>query len=78
MDDEKRTHSIVNLQAILNIDDMDVVIKLLQENNWDESVSRASVIFLVSCICTLCAINASRIEQPAKRSQIAKHGPRHV
>jgi hypothetical protein len=36
MDDEKRTFSIVNLQAILNIDDMDVVIKLLQENNWDE------------------------------------------
>jgi hypothetical protein len=55
----------VNLQAILNIDDMDVVIKLLQENNWDESVSRASLIFLVSSICPLCAINASRIEQLA-------------
>jgi hypothetical protein len=62
MDDEKRTFSIVNLQAILNIDDMDVVIKLLQENNWDESVSRSFVIFLVSCISPLCAINALRID----------------
>jgi hypothetical protein len=74
MDDEKRTFSIVNLQAILNIDDMDVVIKLLQENNWDESVSCASVIFLVSCICPLCSINAPRIDQLAKRAQAINHG----
>jgi len=54
---------------------MDVVIKLLQENNWDESVSSASVIFLVSCICPLCTINAPRIDQLAKRAQAIKHGP---
>lgn len=75
MDDEKRTYSIVNLQAILNIDDMDVVIKLLQENNWDESVRRASVTFLVSGICPLCATNASRIDRLAKGAQAVKRRP---
>lgn len=29
--------AIVNLQAMLNIEDIDKVIKLLEENNWDES-----------------------------------------
>ena len=29
--------AIMNLSAILNIDDMDEVIRLLEENNWDES-----------------------------------------
>ena len=37
-DDSKKTMSIVNLQAMLNVEDVDQVIKLLQENNWDESV----------------------------------------
>ena len=38
MEDEKRSLAIVNLQAMLNIDDTDKVINLLIENNWDESV----------------------------------------
>jgi len=29
--------SIVNLQAMLNIEDIDQVIQLLKQNNWDES-----------------------------------------
>jgi hypothetical protein len=30
--------AIVNLQAILNIEDVDKVIELLEQNNWDETV----------------------------------------
>lgn len=30
--------AIVNVQAILNIEDVDKVIELLEQNNWDESV----------------------------------------
>jgi hypothetical protein len=30
--------AIVNLQAILNIEDVDKIIELLEHNNWDESV----------------------------------------
>lgn len=29
--------AVMNLSAMLNIDDLDRVIKLLEENNWDES-----------------------------------------
>ena len=29
--------SIVNLSAMLNIEDIDQVIQLLKQNNWDES-----------------------------------------
>ena len=29
--------AIVNLQAMLQIEDIDQVIRLLEENNWDES-----------------------------------------
>lgn len=36
--DARRAEAIVNLQAILNIDDTDHIIRLLQQNNWDESV----------------------------------------
>ena len=29
--------AIMNLQAMLGIDDIDVVIRLLEQNDWDES-----------------------------------------
>ena len=35
--DEQMSMSIVNLQAMLNIEDLDQVIELLKQNNWDES-----------------------------------------
>jgi len=38
-EDAKKSMAIVNLQAMLGEDDVDKVIKLLQENNWDETVS---------------------------------------
>jgi hypothetical protein len=38
-EDAKKTLAIVNLQAMLGEDDVDKVIKLLQDNNWDETVS---------------------------------------
>lgn len=35
--DDQMSMAIVNLQAMLQIEDIDQVIKLLQDNNWDES-----------------------------------------
>lgn len=35
--DEKMGMAVMNLSAMLNIDDLDKVIKLLEDNNWDES-----------------------------------------
>jgi hypothetical protein len=35
--DEDKSLAIVNLQAMLNIEDIGKVIELLEENNWDES-----------------------------------------
>lgn len=35
--DEKMGMAVMNLSAMLNIEDLDKVIKLLEENNWDES-----------------------------------------
>ena len=35
--DEKMGMAVMNLSAMLNIEDLDAVIKLLEENNWDES-----------------------------------------
>lgn len=35
--DEKMGMAVMNLSAMLNIEDLDRVIKLLEENNWDES-----------------------------------------
>ena len=35
--DEKMGMAVMNLSAMLNIEDLDQVIKLLEENNWDES-----------------------------------------
>lgn len=29
--------AIINLQAIINVEDVDLVIKLLEQNDWDES-----------------------------------------
>ena len=31
--------AVMNLSAMLNIEDLDKVIKLLEENNWDESAA---------------------------------------
>ena len=31
--------AIVNLQAILDTDDLDKVIQLLEQNNWDEGLA---------------------------------------
>ena len=31
--------AIINLQAMLNIEDLDTAIALLEQNNWDEAVS---------------------------------------
>jgi hypothetical protein len=39
-DDSKKTMAIVNLQAIINCEDVDKVIELLEQNDWDESVRR--------------------------------------
>ena len=33
--------AIINLQAMLNIDETDKVIELLQQNEWDESVTKS-------------------------------------
>jgi hypothetical protein len=33
--DDKKSLAIVNLQAILDTDDIQLVIRLLEENNWD-------------------------------------------
>ena len=35
--DEQMGMAIMNLQAMLNIEDMDQVIKLLEQNNWSET-----------------------------------------
>jgi hypothetical protein len=37
VNDEKMGMAVMNLSAMLNIEDLDAVIKLLEENNWDES-----------------------------------------
>ena len=35
--DDKKSMAIINLQAILDSDDIDLIIKLLESNNWDET-----------------------------------------
>lgn len=35
--DEQMSMSINNLMAIINVEDVDLVIKLLEQNEWDES-----------------------------------------
>jgi hypothetical protein len=35
--DEQITIAVMNLQAMLNIDDMDKLLQLLEQNDWDES-----------------------------------------
>ena len=34
--------AIINLQAMLNTDDLDKVIKLLEKSNWDESLAAST------------------------------------
>ena len=34
--DDKMSMAIMNLQAMINIDDIDKIIQLLEQNNWDE------------------------------------------
>lgn len=34
--DDQMSMAIINLQAILDIEDLDKVIQLLEQNNWDE------------------------------------------
>ena len=34
--DDARSMAIMNLQAILDIEDLDKVIRLLEQNDWDE------------------------------------------
>jgi hypothetical protein len=37
LSDDEMGMAIMNLQAMLNIEDIDRVIELLQQNDWDES-----------------------------------------
>lgn len=39
MNDESKSLAIMNLQAILDLDNVDKLVSLLEQNNWDESVS---------------------------------------
>ena len=50
-EDEKKSMAILNLQAILGMDDVDKVIELLQQNNWDESVSYNKLLICDLGIC---------------------------
>ena len=40
--DEEMSMSIDNLSAMLNEQDVDVIIKLLQENDWNEQAAAAA------------------------------------
>jgi hypothetical protein len=40
--DEEMSMAIINLQTIINIEDMDVAIKLLEQNGWDESLAASA------------------------------------
>lgn len=42
--DDKMSLAIINLQAMLGTDDIDLVIRLLEENAWDET-SAANAFF---------------------------------
>ena len=35
--DEEMSMAVTNLQAIINIEEIDLIIQLLEQNNWDES-----------------------------------------
>lgn len=54
MDDERKSLAIMNLQAILDLEDMDLVIQLLEQNNWDESVILKIMSLIVCSIRILC------------------------
>ena len=37
MEEDKKSLAIVNLQAMTGSDDIDKIIRMLEENDWDES-----------------------------------------
>ena len=37
MTDDKKSLAVINLQAMLNIEDMSKIFELLEQNDWDES-----------------------------------------
>lgn len=37
--EEEKSMAVLNLQAMLNIEDFDKVLELLEENNWDETAA---------------------------------------
>jgi hypothetical protein len=39
LSNEEMSMAIINLQAMLNIEDIDIVIKLLENHNWDVSLA---------------------------------------
>jgi hypothetical protein len=39
LSNEEMSMAIINLQAMLNIEDIDILIKLLENHNWDVSLA---------------------------------------
>lgn len=35
--DEEMSMAVTNLQAIIDVEDVDLIIRLLEQNDWDES-----------------------------------------
>ena len=40
--DEQMSMALTNLQAIINIEDVDLAITLLEQNGWDESLAASA------------------------------------
>lgn len=60
--DAKKSEAIMNLSAMINVEDTDKVIELLEQNNWDESVLYNFLILTIdiaSCFSLLCSVDAS-------------------
>lgn len=60
--DAKKSEAIMNLSAMINVEDTDKVIELLEQNNWDESVLYNLLILTIdiaSCFSLLCPTDAS-------------------
>lgn len=60
--DAKKSEAIMNLSAMINVEDTDKVIELLEQNNWDESVLYNLLILTIdiaSCFSLLCPADAS-------------------
>ena len=60
MDDEKKSMAVMNLSAMLDLDDVDKVLHLLENNNWDEAVRSYYNPFIVSSLYLLCSADALR------------------